>query len=247
MAKRAPSALKHLDNSSLADRAHDEILQAIIDKRFERRLPSEDELAVMLNVSRTTIRSSLQRLEQDGIINRRRAIGTTINAHVAPASLALQRLVGFDQMLEERGHEVVANISWKRAKPSSELVRSFGIDPGADCCIMLKVYLADGQAAIQICDIVPWSHLNAKHLEESIPASMFEFSSQYLKEQIDHALVNIVPMVNEKTGVTRLPLRLGQPFVRLHETHYSVDGDPLAFSVIDQDPDLIQLEVFRRR
>jgi GntR family transcriptional regulator len=68
----------------------------------------------MLNVSRTTIRTALHSLEQDGIVTRRRAIGTTINRHVGPATLALQRLVGFDWLLEEKGHKVSVDQSWER-------------------------------------------------------------------------------------------------------------------------------------
>src|SRR4029077_17068345 len=79
------------------------ILDAIMDKRFEDRLPAEDVLAEMLNVSRTTIRSALQSLEEQGIINRKRAVGTTINSHIRPSTLALQRLVGFDSLLREEG------------------------------------------------------------------------------------------------------------------------------------------------
>jgi hypothetical protein len=38
----------------------------------------------------------------------------------------------------------------------------------------------------------------------------------------------------------------GRPFTRLNETHYSVDGDPVAFSVIDVDNEFVSFEVFRR-
>ena len=88
------SAMSRIDNVPLAEKARALILQAILDKRFDQRLPSEEALAEMLNVSRTTIRTALQGLEQDGIITRKRAVGTTINEHVRPSSLALHRLVG---------------------------------------------------------------------------------------------------------------------------------------------------------
>ena len=55
----------------------------------------------MMNVSRTTIRSALQSLQQHGIVSRKRAVGTTINGHIRPSALALQRLVGFDTLLRE--------------------------------------------------------------------------------------------------------------------------------------------------
>src|SRR3954468_20511794 len=114
--------LTELENTPLAERARNVILKAILSGRFDdNRLPSEDELAKMLNVSRTTIRTALHSLEQDGIIPRRRAVGTTINRHVGPSTLALQRLIGFDWLLEEKGHKARIDVSWHRGPVPAEL------------------------------------------------------------------------------------------------------------------------------
>src|SRR3954451_9913890 len=98
--------LRQLDSRLLAMRARSAILRAIFDGSFESKLPNEDRLAEMLNVSRTTVRTALHGLERDGVVTRRRAIGTIINPHARPSSLALQRLIGFDGLLSERGHDV---------------------------------------------------------------------------------------------------------------------------------------------
>src|SRR5918998_6474268 len=118
-AAQSKRAMAKTDNMPLAERARGLILQAILDKRFNERLPSEEALAEMLNVSRTTIRTALQGLEQDGIITRKRAVGTTINEHVRPTSLALHRLVGFDGLLRGKGHEVEVEGSWRRGAAGS--------------------------------------------------------------------------------------------------------------------------------
>jgi DNA-binding GntR family transcriptional regulator len=72
-------ALQELEKVPLATRARAAILTAILEDQFEGRLPSEDELAEMLNVSRTTVRAAAQDLEREGLIKRRRAVGTRIN------------------------------------------------------------------------------------------------------------------------------------------------------------------------
>lgn len=246
MSPQPRTIVPQLENTPLAERARTAILSAILENRFEHRLPSEDDLAAMLNVSRTTIRTALQRLEQDGVISRRRAIGTTINAHVAPANLALQRLVGFDRLLEEKGYEVEIDVTWERGPAPADVAAVFtDLDAGVDCCITCKEYLADGELAIHIRDYVPWEHLTSR-LRDPIPASMFEFSRRYFRQPIDHAVVQIVPIVVRGKGTTPLLVGRGCAFARLNETHYSADGRPLAFSVIDADSTYIQLEVFRR-
>jgi DNA-binding FadR family transcriptional regulator len=73
--------LRQLDSRLLAMRARTAILRAIFAGRFESKLPNEDRLAEMLNVSRSTVRTALQGLERDGVVTRQRAIGTMINPH----------------------------------------------------------------------------------------------------------------------------------------------------------------------
>jgi GntR family transcriptional regulator len=237
--------VERLDNLPLADRARAAILEAILEKRFSDRLPAEDALADMLNVSRTTIRTALQSLEQDGIITRRRAVGTTINTHVRPATLALQRLVGFDWLLREKGHEVRVEQSWERAAPPAYITEVFDLNPDEDCYVTSKCYYADGRLAIYIRDVVPWNRLREEKLKDPLPASMFEFSRHYCQEPVHHAVVELAAQVKRDESTTRLEVDPGDPFMRLHETHYTSGGEPLAVSVVDVDDEYIRFEVVR--
>ena len=235
--------VRELDNTSLASRARGAILEAILDGRFETRLPNEDELAKMLNVSRTTIRSALQGLEQEGIITRRRAIGTKINRHVGPATLGLQRMVGFDWLLRENHRDVRVDVTAERGEPPEDFVRIF--DAAGECLAMSKAYVADGQLALHIRDVVPWSTISSTELDGDLPASLFEFSRRHAVEPIDHAVVEIVPML-KTDGMTELPLDENTPFIRLLETHYTRGAEIAGYSLIDVDDRYIRLEVFRR-
>jgi GntR family transcriptional regulator len=236
-----------LENTPLAERARAAILQAILNGSFDDyKLPSEDDLAKMLNVSRTTIRTALHSLEQDGIITRRRAVGTTINRHIGPSTLALQRLVGFDWLLEEKGHKVTIDQSWKRTKPPADMAAALGVPPDAECFLTEKLYYADGALAIYVRDLVPWEHIQ-RDPPKNPAASLFEFSKRYCKRQIDHAVVEIVPMVKRDKKSTRLGVDNSEAFIRLHEVHYSETGETLAYSLIDVDDEYIRFEIFRRR
>jgi GntR family transcriptional regulator len=242
MATKRTAVVRELDNTSLASRARGAILEAILDGRFETRLPNEDELARMLNVSRTTIRSALQGLEQEGIITRRRALGTRINRHVGPATLGLQRMVGFDWLLRENHRDVRVDISWKIGDPPEPFREIFGAE--GECLALSKAFIADGSLALHIRDVVPTSNLRDTRFDGDLPASLFEFSRRWCNEPIDHAVVEIVPMV--KDGGSELPLEKGAAFIRLHETHYTRGADAMGYSLIDVDDRYIRLEVFRR-
>jgi GntR family transcriptional regulator len=240
------ASIGRIENVPLTEQARAAILQAIVDKRFDERLPSEEALAEMLNVSRTTIRTALQSLEQEGIITRKRAIGTTINAHVRPSTMALQRMVGFDGLLKEKGYEVAVEVTWRRAKPTTQFVDELSIDADQDSLLTEKSYFADGKLAIYVRDAMPWSNLKDKEFERDVPASIFEFASRDWVSPVDHVVAEILPVVRKGKDTTKVPVKRGEAISRLHEYHYDARGDQLAVSMVDVDPDFIHFEVFRR-
>src|SRR6185312_13026634 len=169
------------------------------------------------------IRTALHSLEQDGIVTRRRAIGTTINRHVGPSTLALQRLVGFDWLLEEKGHKVSVDQSWERGMPPEDMAEALDVDPSEDAFLAEKLYYADGAPAIFVRDLVPWRLIERTPPKAPV-ASLFEFCRRYCGAPIDHAVADIVPLVKHDQ-LTKLELRRGQAFLRLHGVHYSSAGD----------------------
>ena len=240
-------AVERIDNVPLTERARSAILEAILEKRFDGRLPSEEALAEMLNVSRTTIRTALQSLEQDGIISRKRAVGTTINAHVRPSTLALQRMVGFDGLLREKGHQTRVKLEWRRGTPSPEIAGPFGLEADQDSLLAEKMYYADDCPAISILNVMPWSNLRDPGFSGEIDASIFEFSRRACLKPVDHAVAEVIPVIKRDAGVTPLPVEAGDPFTRLHERHYAADGALVAISVVDVDNAYFHFEVFRRK
>jgi GntR family transcriptional regulator len=244
--EEAVAPLEQLDNRLLAGRARAEILKAIFDGRFKDKLPSEDKLAVMLNVSRTTVRTALQGLERDGVVSRQRAIGTLINPHARPSSLALQRLAGFDGLLRERGYEVEVEISLSREwrNPPAEVADAFPLQVDHECCLIEKAYSADGTLALSVLDAIPREEFAVDELPSQIDASLFTFSEQALVAPIHHAVVELIPRVKDGQN-TRLEIEDGMPFLRLHEIHYSARGKAIAFSMVDVDDRYIELEVVR--
>ncbi|MSO42012.1 MAG: GntR family transcriptional regulator [Solirubrobacterales bacterium] len=241
------ASIGRIENVPLTEQARTAILEAILDKRFDERLPSEEALAEMLNVSRTTIRTALQSLEQEGIITRKRAIGTTINAHVRPSTLSLQRMVGFDGLLREKGYSVDVEVIWSRGTPGEDFVESFSLEPDQDSLLSEKSYFADGKLAIFVRDAMLWANLKDQKFDGEVEASIFEFSSAAWTVPVDHVVAEILPVVKRSKETTKVPVERGEAITRLLEYHYDSRGDQLAVSMVDVDTDFIHFEVFRRR
>jgi GntR family transcriptional regulator len=165
---------------------------------------------------------------------------------MAPDLVALQRLAGFDWLLQEKGHKVEVDVSWSRGTGSDELRKLFGWEGDGQCLLTEKLFFADGELAIYVRDLVPWEEI-ARPPRGRLSASLFDFSARHLRHAIDHAIVEIEPAVKRTDATTRLTLAVGEPFARLHERHFSVDGQPIAYSVVDVDDKFIRFEVFRRQ
>jgi GntR family transcriptional regulator len=241
-------ALEPLNTGPLVERVRAAILDAILKRDFVDKLPSEGVLASDLNVSRTTVRTALHSLEQEGIVSRRRAIGTTINAHVRPSALALQRLVGFAELLTEKGYEVRVEADHKRAPAPSDILAAFPTEIGAeDVLLISRRFYADGGLAISLRDAMPWSNVDRPDAlpDDADPVS-FDFTRRYARRQVDHAVVEIVATV-AREGNTALDMPDGEAFSRLLERHYTRNGELVAVSIIDVDNDYVRFEVVRRQ
>lgn len=241
-------AIQPFNKAPLVDQVRGTILKAILDKQFVDKLPNEDDLAGMLNVSRTTVRGALASLEREGIITRRRALGTTINQHVHPSALALQRLVGFTDLLREKGHDVHVEADRSRVERlPKDVVAAFGDSlPDGETFLTDTRFYADGHLAICIRDAVPWSLLqDPSGLPEQGPPTQFDFARAYLVEPIDHAVVEILATVS-RSGETRLQMPEGEAFTRLLERHYTREGRMMAVSLVDVDNGYVVFEVVRR-
>jgi GntR family transcriptional regulator len=233
------------ESRPLAEQVRTHILEAILDGRFTGRLPAEGELARTLEVSRTTLRTALSGLERDGIVTRRRAVGTTINAHVSPTTLALQRHVGFDWVLRRSGYDVEVAVTAAVGAPPEDAAAAFGLDGRADHLTLYRSYLADGALALWARDVVPLGSLPGNLPGGELPSSIDEIARTLGRRPVDHSVAHIEAAVKRNSN-TELPLPDGRPFIRLRETHHHADARPFGFSILDIDGAFLRLELFRR-
>ena len=129
------------------------------------RLPPEHELASMLGVSRGTLRTALERLEQTGEIIRRQGSGTFVGRVADPAAFheGLERLESYSSLARARGVELgTRDLAIERTGLSPELAGVFDVEPGTPVTVVSRVVLADGQPAALMVDTV--------HPEVALPA-----------------------------------------------------------------------------
>src|SRR5215213_2141222 len=95
------------------------------------RLPPEQELSAHLGISRGTLRTALQRLEDSGEIVRRQGSGTYVGRAVSTSlDEGLEKLVSYSSLARERGVKLeVGDLSVEERPLSAEIAELFGVRP----------------------------------------------------------------------------------------------------------------------
>jgi GntR family transcriptional regulator len=121
------------------------------------RLPPELELAAMLGVSRGTLRTALDRLEEAGEITRRQGSGTYVGQPVRPSAFheGLEVLRPYSELAARRGVTLTVRdfeIAEQRIGP--ETGEAFGLPPDTEAPTITRTTLADGEPVAIMRDIV---------------------------------------------------------------------------------------------
>jgi GntR family transcriptional regulator len=233
--------------TSLAHRAREAILHSILERRFEdSRLPPENELAGMLGVSRTTVRSALQSLEQHGVLTRSPRRGTQVHGHLSPSMVALQRLIGFTRLLEEQGYTVeTITTPVVTSTPPEEVARALELRAGSRVYEISRLFVASDKPAIWAINYIPTALFRGRPSDRQLAQSPFDMGELLLGGPIDHALVEIVPNKATREVATRLHLKPAEPYLLLKETHLSAAGVALGFSLIHVNDHFVRFRLYR--
>jgi GntR family transcriptional regulator len=121
------------------------------------RLPPELELAAMLGVSRGTLRTALDRLEDTGEITRRQGSGTYVGKAVRPTAFheGLEVLRPYSELAERRGVALtVRDLELVERRLGSEVAEVFGLASEDLAWTVTRTILADGEPVAVMRDVV---------------------------------------------------------------------------------------------
>jgi GntR family transcriptional regulator len=144
---------------SLVDSAEQALHNWLAAGRYRQgdRLPPEHEVAAMLGVSRGTLRSALQRLEQGGEIVRRQGSGTFVGRTAAASALdeRLERLEPYSSVAARRGLSLAADdVRIERRAVGGEAGEALGLAPDARATTISRTLTADGEPVAVMFDVV---------------------------------------------------------------------------------------------
>ncbi|MGA2013663.1 MAG: GntR family transcriptional regulator [Solirubrobacteraceae bacterium] len=148
-----------LPRPSLVDGAERALRNWLAAGRYRQsdRLPPEHEVAAMLGVSRGTLRSALQRLEQSGEIVRRQGSGTFVGRTGVPTAFGerLERLEPYSSVAARRGVTLSAvDVKLELRAIGGEAAEALGLAASAQAMTVSRTLLADGNPVAVMFDVV---------------------------------------------------------------------------------------------
>lgn len=202
----------------------------------------------MLGVSRTTVRSALQSLEQHGVLTRSPRRGTQVHDRLSPSMVALHRLIGFARLLEESGYTVeVITTAKLTTRPDIEVSEALNIGPADAVYEVSRLFVASGKPAVWVINYFAADHFVSRPTDGELAQSPFDMHDLLRGGPVDHAVVELVPARASGSVTTQLGLKAGEPYLLLKESHYSDTGLPLGFSFIHVNDRFVRFRLYRGR
>ena len=189
------------------------------------RLPSQDEFAELLNVSRATLREAMAHLRAQGIIQQVQGVGTFVACDLsrtninAEVNLSITDII-LDQRMEPGISEVslsVDPVCFKNELQPGEEIEAPGL------CLR-RVRTADG---LPFAYSVAYLPLNVKGLsmdEDAYLGSIYD----YLQEKSDEFVALVDTRIEAQTAQGEICRKLGvsprTPILVMHQKHYNPKG-----------------------
>lgn len=231
---------------TLSEKAYDALCSLI--QQMEpgnNRLPSEDDLARLMGVSRATVREALKHLMIDGVTTTIHGKGTYAHPSVFQVQNRMDICSDFMMMLSRQYDKVEVEPEWiGYSEPSGLYRRCFGPERGRPYSTGW-LYRADGMPRLYgIYEICP-EYLSREPNENEQIISLPQFSVRNMKSPIDYCSMT-ARMGENETALKRLQLEKPQTLLYWEEKIYDVEDHLVAVGEVYIHPTNMELSVVTR-
>lgn len=209
-----------------------EILEAKIESGewgLGDKLPSESELCKIFGISRTVVRQSLQEMEYEGLIYRRKGKGSFVAKPKIAESLA-QKLTGFYQDMVARGKEPVTKVlSFEKIAAGSQVAKYLKLMPDDIVYKVTRLRFIDSEPIVLVTTYLPTKL--CPNLEEADLENQSLYA--YLEEKYGivlsrgHRTIEAVAASEDEANL--LKIEVGSPLILLDSVSYLEDWTPVEY------------------
>ncbi len=248
--------MKPIKHSPLSQIVKDMIFQYISENTFtDDKLPKEETLSEMLQVSRITVRSALKDLASEGFIFRKHGKGTFINTKALSIKSPLSPLKPFKDIITDLGYEcTIKNLGYYfEDNPNDEIKKSLNLQKEDLCIVTKKVFYADKKPVVYCLDyfsskILP--SLEDAHSIKNFEKSIFEFFNTICNKKITWDLIEISTTTNKEDSHLEEVFKCGnefKSFLLCKGINFNDDNEPICCNSEYIDTNYIKFNMIRKK
>ena len=205
------------------------------------QLPSEESLVDEFNVSRTTIRTTIQNLIRLGLVEIRRGKGTFVAQ--PKITQELTELTGFVEDMQVLGRHATAQVLDKKVVPASASVaRQLALPYGTPVVQIHRVRLADG-VPLSFDETYLPEVLGRKVMADDLESEpIFSLLEQRYSTPLLEAEYQLEASVADSDVATALAVSVGSPIFLIERTSYSTNHQPVDYEKLHYRGDYIRFK-----
>jgi GntR family transcriptional regulator len=210
------------------------------------RIPSENQLAQELKVSRTTIRTALTKFASEGLITRIQGDGTYINKRIGEVAAQYGGLRDFSSLIEASGFQsAIQTLSLEERTATPEESQRLEIEPDAEVISIVRLFSADNRPVIHATNIFPKKFMQCelRQLDGKLPLN--ELLQSCYSEQVAYIISDIEAAITAGELANILHLEENRPILKLCEVFFSKEHQPLFMGCSYYDFTIVRLRLVR--
>jgi len=198
----------------------------------ENRLPPETEIAKEMGVSRTAIRDSLAKLEEEGYISRKHGIGTIINHHVVDISVRMNMYCELSEIIRRSNMTPrLEYVKYDSVLAGPEIAGKMKIKKDDVMIRIERLFSANRKPAIYCEDYVRKSMIRLPYEDKKdLKEPVFVFLKKYADTEMFMNIteVSATSVNSEQSKAFRIPK--GKAVLKYIEVGYDFAGNPVLFA-----------------
>lgn len=238
------TALDSSSHEQLYFQLYNILFQGIVEGQYKvgDQIPSETELVKTYNVSRATVRKSMDLLVRNGLIERRRGIGSIVTS--STPTTALNRVTSYLKHRKEDARPATKKLVVQEigAAPKEASV-ALALPEGAPVFHLVRVRCAGNDASYVEEVYIDNGYLPEISKHDFSKESLRAYYSSSLKEKWTRATQRIYAESAQQLTAQLLGVAVGAPLLTIYRTTFSSNNIPREYLIQQYRSDRYYLEM----
>ena len=235
---------------SAFQQAKNELLTLIKQQKLAgNKLPSEEELAGLLKISRGTIREILRSLHKEGLISKRHGFGNFIHTSALEAKMRIDQLHDFYSLIKDGGYDVAVKVIRNEklfAGMNRNLAKLLGLKVNEEAYYLECLYFADTLPAIFCQMLIPQKVCLTDPSSQKTVKNIYEFINLSCAQEVEHTLIWFQPVLCDEKLAGLLQVPIGSPILAWEEVYYNFFDEPVCSSKSYFQPEQMRICMLRK-